>query len=66
MIVYTSLKWMSVTLLVMGLGVGIGGPELFAQSGHRGLTVPVQIPRNAALVSGDFPLRLASLPMPSP
>ena len=41
---YTRWKWMLVTVVMMGLGLGPGGPELFAQSGLRGLTVPVQIP----------------------
>src|SRR5688572_32002443 len=44
MIVYTRRKWMLVTVVMMGLGLSPGGPELFAQSGLRGLTVPVQIP----------------------
>jgi hypothetical protein len=44
MIVYTRWKWMLVTVVIMGLGLSPGGSELFAQSGQRGLTVPVQIP----------------------
>jgi hypothetical protein len=44
MIVYMRWKWMLVTVVMMGLGLSPGGPELFAQSGLRGLTVPVQIP----------------------
>jgi hypothetical protein len=44
MIVDARLKWMSVTAVVIGLGLGTGEPQLFAQSGQRGLSVPVQIP----------------------
>ena len=35
---------MLVTVVMMVLGLSPDGPELFAQSGLRGLTVPVQIP----------------------
>ncbi len=41
---YTRYIWMLAAIGAMGLSLGMGGPELFAQSGHRGLTVPVQIP----------------------
>ena len=44
MTVYTRFTWNLAIVVIIGLGVATGAPDLLAQSGLRGLTVPVQIP----------------------